>query len=105
LSKYATGTGVPTLNRNFVHDEDVLSTNNQQEQKRVVKLLDELELMTREAEEIYVEKLKNLEDLKKSILQKAFSGELTSPERTKYAKDGRSPSIKTLTNKNPERVV
>lgn len=42
---------------------------------------------------------------KKSILQKAFAGELTSPEGTEYEKDGPSPSDKTPTNKNPERVI
>jgi type I restriction enzyme S subunit len=53
----------------------------------------------------YKQKLTNLENLKKSILQKAFAGALTSPERTQYSKDGRSPSDETQTNKNPERVT
>ena len=50
-------------------------------------------------------KCDSLYDLKKSILQKAFSGALTSPERTDCVKDGRSPSDRKLTNKNPERVL
>lgn len=77
LSKYATGTGVPTLNRNFVHDEKVLSTNDINEQKRVFQLLDELESQTNFIIKQYQNQLYNVEDLKKSILQKAFAGELT----------------------------
>ncbi|WP_339904330.1 restriction endonuclease subunit S [uncultured Cyclobacterium sp.] len=38
LSKYSTGTGVPTLNRNFVHDEKVLSTNKETFKRRRNKL-------------------------------------------------------------------
>ena len=36
LAKYASGAGVPTLNRNFVHDEITLSTDNLEEQKNIV---------------------------------------------------------------------
>lgn len=49
-------------------------------------------------------KLNSFEELKKSILQKAFAGELTSPERTPFSKDGHSPSLSIQKNKNPERV-
>ena len=52
----------------------------------------------------YELKLEFIEDLKKSILQKAFSGALTSPERTRSGKDGSSPSPKTRIKQNPERV-
>jgi type I restriction enzyme S subunit len=53
----------------------------------------------------YEVKLANLEELKKSILQKAFAGELTSPEGTKYTKDGSIPSTNIKTKQNPERVL
>ncbi|MFT5265555.1 MAG: restriction endonuclease S subunit [Polaribacter sp.] len=46
---------------------------------------------------------RQIEELsKKSILQKAFTGELTSPERTIMNKDGSIPSEKSQAN--PERV-
>jgi len=77
LSKYSTGTGVPTLNRNFVHDESVLSTNNVDEQIALVQTLDYITIKSEEIEILYRNKLSELEDLKKSILQKAFTGELT----------------------------
>jgi type I restriction enzyme S subunit len=77
LARYASGSGVPTLNRNFVHDEKVQSTDNLEEQMSIVKLLDDLFEYISELESSYTKKLNNLEELKKSILQKAFNGELT----------------------------
>ncbi|HUZ61763.1 MAG TPA: restriction endonuclease subunit S, partial [Hanamia sp.] len=45
-------------------------------QKSVVKKLDELSEQTKKLEENHKEKLADLEELKKSVLQKAFAGEL-----------------------------
>ncbi len=47
-----------------------------QEQQAIVQKLDALSAETRKLEVIYWRKLTELEDLKKSILQKAFNGEL-----------------------------
>ncbi len=47
------------------------------EQKRIVKKLDELTKETQQLETLYQEKISALTELKQSILQKAFSGELT----------------------------
>ena len=47
------------------------------EQQSIVEKLDELSAETKKLESIYNQKLQNLEELKKSILQKAFKGELT----------------------------
>ncbi len=46
------------------------------QQKIIVKKIDELSIQTKRLEAIYEQKLKDLEELKKSILQKAFNGEL-----------------------------
>ncbi len=53
---------------------------NEQEQIHIVQLLDEFSRLTRVLVEEYLLKLTDLEELKKSILQKAFQGELTSKE-------------------------
>lgn len=45
-------------------------------QKTIVKKLDALSEQTKKLEKIYQEKLQDLDELKKSILQKAFNGEL-----------------------------
>ena len=47
------------------------------EQKRIVTKLNALSAETKKLEAIYTQKLADLEELKKSILQKAFNGELT----------------------------
>lgn len=47
------------------------------EQRTIVVKLDELSAETKKLEEIYEKKLADLDELKKSVLQKAFNGELT----------------------------
>lgn len=49
-------------------------------QIEIVYLLDKLQIETFDIEKTYISKLVELEELKKSILQKAFSGELTQKE-------------------------
>lgn len=46
------------------------------EQKEIIKKLDNLRVETKKLESIYQQKIEDLEELKKSVLQKAFSGEL-----------------------------
>ena len=46
-------------------------------QKHIVKKLDALSAETKKLETIYQQKIDELEELKKSVLQKAFNGELT----------------------------
>jgi type I restriction enzyme S subunit len=46
------------------------------EQQTIVKRLDALSAETKKLEAIYQQKISDLEELKKSVLQKAFSGEL-----------------------------
>uniref|UniRef100_UPI00404852DB restriction endonuclease subunit S n=1 Tax=Algoriphagus sp. TaxID=1872435 RepID=UPI00404852DB len=48
-----------------------------QEQKTIIRQLDALRAETQKLEAVYQQKLADLEELKKSILQKAFAGELT----------------------------
>jgi len=50
------------------------------EQKQIIPKMEELKIQTNQIELHYKQKLNNLEDLKKSILQKAFAGELTNKE-------------------------
>ncbi len=73
---------------------------NIENQKKIELIIESLNDSVNSIINNYNLKLSSLEELKKSILQKAFAGELTSPERTKYKKDGRSPSD----NKNPKKV-
>jgi type I restriction enzyme S subunit len=47
-------------------------------QQNIVQKLDALSTETKKLEAIYQSKINDLEELKKSILQKAFSGELAN---------------------------
>lgn len=47
-----------------------------EEQQKIVQQLDELQGQTKKLEQIYKQKLQDLDELKQSILQKAFNGEL-----------------------------
>ena len=71
----ATGTAQKTVSltalRNFVLPKMTLK-----EQQTIVQKLDALSTETKKLEAIYQQKINDLEELKKSVLQKAFSGEL-----------------------------
>ena len=54
----------------------VIKLPSLKEQETIVKKLDSLSLETKRLEAIYQTKINDLEELKKSLLQKAFSGEL-----------------------------
>jgi restriction endonuclease S subunit len=54
------------------------------EQNEIVKNLDALILETNKLEAIYQQKVNGLEELKKSILQKAFAGELKTEKELEY---------------------
>ena len=76
LGKYSSGAGVPTLNRNNVHSVKIYFPKSLPEQKAIVKKLDALAGEVKKLEAIYQQKLDDLVELKKSILKKAFAGEL-----------------------------
>ncbi|MBK8586875.1 MAG: restriction endonuclease subunit S [Bacteroidetes bacterium] len=76
----ATGTAQKTVSltalRNFT-----LPNIKLKEQHNIVQKLDALSAETKKLETIYQKKINDLEELKKSILQKAFSGELKTAEQ------------------------
>lgn len=60
----------------YMLDDVVISFPPPEKQKSIVAKLDALSEQTKKLEEIYKQKLADLEELKKSVLKKAFSGEL-----------------------------
>ncbi len=74
LPKLAKGVK-PGINRNDVYDL-IIQFPSLSEQKRIVKNLDTVSTETKKLETIYQRKITCLDELKKSILQKAFNGEL-----------------------------
>jgi type I restriction enzyme S subunit len=81
-------------------------------QQAIVQKLDALSAETKKLEAIYQQKINDLEELKKSVLQKAFSGELRSPKEpvpklireAKYTSDAATPIAKKKTITSPERA-
>ena len=69
------GIGVPHISGKQIANY-IFNLPSLQEQKTIVKKLNTLQAQTKKLESIYTQKLSDLEELKKSILQKAFSGEL-----------------------------
>ncbi|MES2747361.1 MAG: restriction endonuclease subunit S [Bacteroidota bacterium] len=62
----------------YMLDDIILSFPKIDKQNDIVFKLDALYEQTKKLETVYKKKLQDLEELKKSVLQKAFSGELTS---------------------------
>jgi len=95
LSKYSSGAGVPTLNRNNVHSVKVCIPKSKSDQQIIVRQLDALRAETQKLEELYKKKIDDLEELKKSILAKAFNGELrgAEPAELKTEKSRRDDKI------------
>ena len=77
IERFSSGAGVPTLNRNNVHSEPLWITSSLVEQQSIVEKLRVLTDEIQNLETIYQQKLASLAELKQSILQKAFSMELT----------------------------
>ena len=77
LDPYVSGMAQPKLNQKMLNKIPIHLPKSTEEQKEIVSKLDNLSNQTKKLENIYSQKLSSLEELKQSILQKAFKGELT----------------------------
>jgi len=76
LNKYTKGAAIKNVVSVKILKGIKLFIPKIQEQKSIVAKLDALSAETKKLEEVYKQKLTDLEELKKSVLKKAFSGEL-----------------------------
>lgn len=74
----ATGAAIPGISREDVLGLKVAYPVDDQEQERVVKSLTEAKSSFANLHSTYQQKITDLDELKQSILQKAFTGQLTS---------------------------
>jgi len=74
----ATGATVLGIKSRLLKKIEIDFPNSIEEQKQIVEKLDTLSAETKKLEAIYTQKLADLEEMKKSILQKAFSGQLNT---------------------------
>lgn len=76
IKKLSKGSAYNALTIEKIEKHKIFIPKSLSVQKSIVSRLDALSAQTRKLEEIYTKKIKDLEELKKSILKKAFSGEL-----------------------------
>jgi len=76
FNKRLKGSGVPNLHLEEIREVVINFPKSLTEQKSIVAKLDALSTETKKLEANYKQKLVDLEELKKSVLRKSFSGEL-----------------------------
>jgi len=67
---------LPIINKSKWENLTISFPKSKEEQQTIVRQLDALRAETQKLEAVYQQKIADLEELKKSILQKAFAGEL-----------------------------
>ncbi len=67
---------LPIINKSKWENLTISFPKSKTEQKRFIENFDALSIESQKLQEIYLKKLADLEELKKSVLQKAFAGEL-----------------------------
>lgn len=77
IDDYVSGMAQPKLNQAMLNKIPI-PLPSLKDQQTIVRQLDALRAETQKLEAVYQKKIADLEELKKSILQKAFAGELTS---------------------------
>ena len=80
MEKLQKGASYPAVNDSDVKGIIIPFPKSLKQQQTIVQKLDALSLETKKLEAIYQQKINDLEELKKSVLQKAFSGELKVSE-------------------------
>ena len=84
LLSHSTGATVQHINMKDIRAFKIYDLSDLKEQIAVVQKLDSLRAETQKLEAVYQKKLDDLEELKKSILQKAFAGELKTEKVLEY---------------------
>lgn len=76
IFEYSQGVAIPNMVGVKELKKIIINYPSLGEQQKIVQQLDELQEQTKKHEQIYTQKLKDFDELKQSILQKAFNGEL-----------------------------
>jgi len=104
FNKRLKGMGVPNLHLEEIREVVISFPKLINEQRKVVQKLDAFSAETKKLEAIYQQKINELEELKKSVLQKAFRGELKSPEGAESDSEAARPLADKKTITSPERA-
>jgi len=76
LRSYARQAAQPVISNSSLKDVVLIFPKSKKEQQTIVRQLDALRAETQKLEAVYQKKMDDLVEMKKSILQKAFAGEL-----------------------------
>jgi type I restriction enzyme, S subunit len=96
FNKRLKGSGVPNLHLEEIREVIIPFPQSKETQQTIVRQLDALRAETQKLEAVYQKKINDLEELKKSILQKAFSGGLNL--------DLKDSQITTITKKSSHQL-
>jgi type I restriction enzyme, S subunit len=88
MRELGSGSSIPQINNYDIEPMSISFPRSEDEQSKIVERLDTLGEQTHRLLSIYREKLDALTEIKQSILQKAFSGELTAEPDKSLAKAG-----------------
>lgn len=77
MRQIGSGAAVPQINNYDIAPLEIQYPDSLQEQKRMVEVLRTFKQSTSAVAQIYSSQLKNLDDLRQSLLRRAFAGELT----------------------------
>jgi len=72
------GADMPFISKKNISTLTISFPKSKEKQKQIVQKLDTLSAQTKKLEAIYTQKTTDLEEMKKSVLQKAFSGQLNT---------------------------
>ena len=72
------GVGIKSLNQGSLSSLMIPCPKSEEEQKLIVNKIEGFSKQTKKLEAIYTQKIAELEEMKKSVLQKAFSGQLNT---------------------------
>lgn len=97
---------LPIINKSKWENLTILFPKSKEAQQTIVRQLDALRAETQKLEAVYQKKIADLEELKKSILQKAFSGQLSASglaglKDEQVLSKAKKPS-KSLNQQNPD---
>lgn len=77
MEKLQKGASYPAVTDSEVKTQFIRFPKSPKEQQNIITQLDTLSMQCKKLEAVYEQKINALEELKKSILQKAFNRELT----------------------------
>ena len=87
MEKLQKGASYPAVTNKEVESQIISFPKTFEEQKQIIERLDNLSDETKKLEAIYRQKINDLEELKKSVLQRAFAGELSTTSSVTKTKE------------------